>query len=166
MTAFNIASLERRLAALEANRGASLRFGTVVSVDAKDNSARVVLTDGNNMETWPLRVMSRRTLKDTAQCLPDIGEQVACLFSGQGKEAGVVLGACNSQAVPGPSRETGEDYTRYEDGTEIFYDRKNHILKLNVMGDIEINATKDIAITCGGTLSLDAGLIAMQEDCE
>lgn len=160
---FDYAALERRVAALEANRGASLRFGTVTGVDEKGGSVRVQLPDGDGMVSGPLRVMQSRSLKDKPQCLPDVGEPVACLFAGQGMEAGVVLGAHYSTRTPAPGQPPLLDYMRYEDGTEIWYDREAHLLKINVMGNIEINATGDMAVACGGTLSLDASHIAMQE---
>ena len=58
---FDMAALERRIAALEANRGASLRFGTVVGIGEDGGSARVQLHDGDGMVTYPLRVLQKRT---------------------------------------------------------------------------------------------------------
>lgn len=163
---FDFAALERRVSALEANRGASLRFGTVTEVNANTGAARVQLGDGDNLVSWPLRVLQRRSLKDKIQCLPDLGEPVAALFSGQGLEQGVVLGACYSTKTPAPSQPAAHDYVRYEDGTEIWYDRKKHELRLNVLGRLMINARDGISITCGGTISMDASDIFMQEGCE
>lgn len=141
---FNIAALERRIKALEANRGASLRFGTVTEVSEADGTARVQLPDGQNMVSHPLRVMQPRTLKDKKQCFPDIGEPVACLFAGQGFEQGVVLGAVYSPKCQSPNQQGGQDYTKYEDGTEIWYDRKAHKLIAKVKGDSEIEAEGSI----------------------
>lgn len=138
MSGFDFAALERRVAALEANRGASLRFGTVVGVDAAAGTARVRLDDGDNMVTAPLRVLARRTLRDKEQCLPDIEEPVACLFSGQGLETGVVLGAHYSDKTLSPGQEATEHYHKYEDGTELRYDRKAHKLQAKVKGDVEM----------------------------
>ena len=41
MSGFDYAQQERRIAALEANRGASLRFGIVTGVDPASGTARV-----------------------------------------------------------------------------------------------------------------------------
>lgn len=141
---FDFAALERRVAALEANRGASLRFGTVTGVDAGNGSARVQLEDGDGMVSAPLRVLQRRSLKDKAQCLPDIGEPVACLFAGQGMEAGVVLGAHYSTQTPAPDQTATHDYIVYEDGTEVWYDRKAHKLIAKVKGDAEVETEGQI----------------------
>ena len=132
MSGFDYAQQERRIASLESNRGASLRFGTVTGVDTATGTARVQLPDGDGMVTMPLRVLGRRTLKDKAQALPDIGEPVACLFSGQGLEQGVILGAHYTAKTPSPNQEAQVDYVRYEDGTELWYDRKGHKLTAKV----------------------------------
>lgn len=137
MPGFDLAALERRIAALEANRGASLRFGTVTGVDVS-GSARVQLEDGDGMVSGALRTLQRRSLKDKEQCLPDLGEPVACLFAGQGMEAGVVLGACYSTQTPAPGQTATHDYMFYEDGTEIWYDRAAHKLIAKVKGDADI----------------------------
>ena len=57
---FDYAALERRIAALEANRGASLRFGKVVGVTG--GAARVQLADGQDMVSAPLPTLQRRVL--------------------------------------------------------------------------------------------------------
>lgn len=153
---FDFAALERRVAALEANRGASLRFGTVTGVDAANGSARVQLEDGDGMVSAPLRVLQRRSLKDKAQCLPDIGEPVACLFAGQGMEAGVVLGAHYSTQTPAPDQTATHDYTVYEDGTEVWYDRKGHKLIAKVKGDAEVETEGQITARAKKSIRLQS----------
>ena len=76
----------------------------MTGVDTATGTARVQLPDGDGMVTMPLRVLGRRTLKDKAQALPDIGEPVACLFSGQGLEQGVILGAHYTAKTPSPTK--------------------------------------------------------------
>lgn len=166
---FDFAALERRVIALEKNRGASLRFGTVVGHGDDGGSVRVRLPDGEDMVTMPLRVLQKRTLKDQNQCLPDLNEPVACLFSGQGLEQGVVLGAHYSGKCPSPRREAQQDYVRYEDGTEIWYDRTAHKLVAKVQGDAEmeieghvsIKARQDVLVESKSRISLKAPVIAL-----
>lgn len=158
---FDMAKLERRLAALEANRGASLRFGTVTEVSEADGTARVQLPDGQNMVSHPLRVMQARSLKDKKQCFPDVGEPVACLFAGQGFEQGVVLGAVYSPKCAAPNQQSGQDYTKYEDGTEIWYDRKSHKLIAKVKGDVEAKSTGNICLEAAKEITFKAPHINM-----
>lgn len=154
---FDFAALERRVAALEANRGASLRFGVVTGVDAAGGSVRVQLPDGDGMVSAPLRVLQRRSLKDKAQCLPDIGEPVACLFSGQGLESGVLLGAHYSTQAPAPGQEASTDYVVYEDGTQLWYDRKAHKLIARVKGDAEVETEGQITARAKKTVVVESG---------
>ncbi|MCL2791070.1 MAG: phage baseplate assembly protein V [Desulfobulbus sp.] len=152
----DFASLARRLKALEQNRGAVLRWGTVTEVDEKAGSARVKINDADSIVTMPLRVLQRRTLKDQEQSLPDIGEQVACLFSGQGFEQGLVLGAAYSDKDPSPGWPPHVWYRKFEDGTEMEYDRKEHKLTLNVNGDMIIRAS--------GTITINGAYVYIQEE--
>ncbi len=162
MSGFDFAALERRIAALEANRGASLRFGVVTGVNTKDGSVRVQLPDGDNMVSAPLRVLQRRSLKDKAQCLPDIGEPVACLFSGQGLESGVVLGAHYSTQTPAPGQQASTDYVVYEDGTEIWYDRKAHKLIARVRGEVSIRSLGELVAESASSITLKAPHIRLE----
>ncbi|MDR0476764.1 MAG: phage baseplate assembly protein V [Desulfobulbaceae bacterium] len=151
----DFASLHRRLKALESNRGAVLRFGTVTEVDEKAGAARVKIDDAGGTVTAPLRVMQRRALKDQEQSLPDIGEHVACLFSGQGFEQGLIIGAHYSDKNPSPARPAHVWYYKFEDNTEIEYDRQEHRLTMNISGDIIIKAR--------GTIKMNAAHISIQE---
>lgn len=149
------ARADRRLAALENARPAALRFGEVVGVDEADGSVRVRVKDAGGVTTKPLRTLQPRSLRDQHQELPDIGEQVACLVSGQGAEEGVILGAICNKQVAAPGRPPQNWYRRFADGTEIEYDRAAHKLRLAVQGDIEISAT--------GEIKINAAHIRMQE---
>ena len=93
------------------------------------------------MVSAPLPTLQRRVLKDQEIKLPDDGEPVACLFAGQGMEAGVVLGAVYSKATPDPEQERQVEFSRFSDGTVIFYDREAHKLYADVKGDVDLKTT-------------------------
>lgn len=152
----DLASLERRIRALENNRGASFRFGVVSSVDEKTGTARVQLPDGEGLVSQPLRVSQRRTLKDQSQELPDVGEHVACIFSGQGFEEGAVLGAVYSKLDASPGRPSHSWYMKFADGTEIEYDRQSHHLSAKVKGTADIEADKDVKVSTQTVMTLAA----------
>lgn len=145
----NIAQLERRVSMLEANRGSSLRFGTVTESNAQ-GSARVKLHDGENMVSMPVRTLHRRTLKDQDFCLPDLGEQVAVLFEGQGLEEGCILGAIYSDKDSAPDEEQHMEYYRFSDGTTIFYDREKHKFYAFIKGEAEIEIDKEALVKIKG----------------
>jgi phage baseplate assembly protein V len=148
--------LERRIKSLEANRGAILRWGTVTAVDETAGSARVQIDDADGIVSMPLRVLQQRTLKDQHQELPDIGEHVACMFSGQGFEQGIVLGAVYSDKDPCPAHEPQVRYRRFEDGTELQYDRKTHRLTGTVKGWVDLTVEKDVTVKVLQKVTIDA----------
>lgn len=141
-----LAELERRVSELESNRGASFRFAEVASVDEKTGTARVKLPDGDDLVSMPLRVSQRRTLKDQSQELPDVGEHVACIFTGQGLEDGAIMGAVYSEKDGSPGRPSHCWYNKFEDGTEIEYDRKTHKLTAKVKGSVEVESEKEVKV--------------------
>lgn len=150
MNAFDFAALERRVTALEGAYPASLRFGVVVGVEG--GFARVQLADGQDLVSAPLPTVQRRVLKDQEIKMPDVGEPVAVLFSGQGREMGVILGACYSPATPDPGQPQAFEYSRFSDGTEIFYDRDAHKLRARVAGDAEIETTGQASVRAQGKI--------------
>lgn len=66
--------------------------------------------------------------------------------------------------MPDPQQEPHLEFSRFEDGTIIMYDRKKHKLYADVKGDIEIKATgnanmtvqKNVSLTVQGSISIDA----------
>lgn len=146
-----LAALERAVQSLQANPAASLRFGSVTGVEG--GFARVQLPDGQNMVSALIPTMQPRVLKDQDIKMPDIGEPVVCAFAGQGLETGVLLGACYSPVTPDPGQPPHMDYHRYEDGTELWYDREEHKLIAKVKGDVEAEITGNVQATIEGNLT-------------
>lgn len=153
---FDMASFDRRIGALEGNRGASLRFATVSTVQPEKGTVRVVLEDGDGMVSYPLQVLFPRAGKDTVQDMPDVGDRVAVLFSGAGLEAGVVLGGYYSDANVAPSKNSDVFYRRFSDGTELSYDRKAHKLSASVQGDAECTVTGSASLTAEGAVMIES----------
>ena len=141
---FDYAALERRVSALESAQNASLRFGRVTSVSG--GKVRVELPDGQKVNSYELSTIQKRVLKDQDIKMPDIGEPVACLFSGQGNEQGLVLGAYYNGQENDPGQIQSIDYHRYEDGTILAYDRENHVLLADVKGQCDIKAEKTVTV--------------------
>lgn len=157
---FDFAALERRIAALESAQTASLRFGRVTGVSG--GKVRVEFADGQSMNSYDLSTVQSRVLKDQDIKMPDIGEPVVCLFSGQGCEQGVCLGAYYNGQENDPGQPSTMDYHRYEDGTELFYDRQNHKLVAKVMGDCEIDCEKTMVAHAKEEITLKAPQIKIQ----
>ena len=79
--------------------GATFAFGIVTAVDARAGLGAASLPEYDNLETAFLPVLQRRTHRDKALNLPDVGEQVVLLLDLRGED-GVILGAIWSDADP------------------------------------------------------------------
>lgn len=124
-----------------------LRFGVVVAIDESRGMARVQYTDMDGEVSYWLAVVKQKTLKDKQYFLPDIGEHVAVLIDDRAEE-GVVLGAIYSDADPVPVSSKDKYHIRFNDGTMIEYDRKEHKLTADVKGDIEVKSTGRCDVDC------------------
>ncbi len=156
---FDFAALERRVAALESFSPASLRFGRVTGIEG--GKCRVQLRDGQGVVSHTISTVQPRVLKDQDIKMPDIGEPVACLFSGQGREEGVVLGAYYNEQEQDPKQSPTHDFHRYADGTEQRYDREAHefVLDVNPGGSILLRVgASQIKIT-GDRILIESPLV-------
>ena len=135
--------------------GATFRFGTVSAVDAATCRVRVRLPDYDNLRTYWLPVLQRKTQDDKDYHLPDIGEQVVALLDERGED-GVVLGAIYSTADPPPVESGDKRHVRFSDGTTVDHDRASHRLTIHCVGEIEIVADGNIRLRAGGNIEIAA----------
>ena len=68
-----------------------IRIGEVTSINPEAFTARVRFEDRDNVESYDLRILVRGSLKDKFFHMPDVGENVLCLFLPSGVEAGFIL---------------------------------------------------------------------------
>jgi phage baseplate assembly protein V len=129
-----------------------VRVGIVTNRYPDRGTVRVQLVDVDEQVSYEIPVIFSKTLKDKAYYMPDIGEHVVCLFSGQGLEQGFCLGAIYSVSDAVPKSDNNIMHIRFEDGTIIEYDRKSHKLLADVKGDIEIKATGRADVECQGQI--------------
>ena len=115
-----------------------VRVGVVTSTDPAAATARVRCADADNLVTWPLRVLNHKTCADKSYWMPDVGDQVLCLFLPLGPEQGFVVGAFYSSADQPPVRDQDKHHVLYKDGTWLEYDRKEHKLHGVIKGDVEL----------------------------
>lgn len=132
-----------------------IRVGTVSSVNAAAGSVRVAFVAQDDMVTYELPVITRGSKNNKDYWLPDVDEQVLCLFlpntSGRGVCDGFVLGTFYS-SVDAPVENSGDVHAvKYGDGTIIKHDRST--------GKLTINATGDIDIIAGGKITINGQTI-------
>lgn len=132
-----------------------IRVGTVSSVNAAAGTVRVAFAAQDDMVTYELPVITRGSKNNKDYWLPDVDEQVLCLFlpntSGRGVRDGFVLGTFYS-SVDAPMENSGDVHAvKYGDGTIIKHDRST--------GKLTINATGDIDIIAGGKITINGQTI-------
>ncbi len=155
----NLADLEARAARLESRNYVSMRYGRVTGT--KDGEAQIQLNGADEHNTNSYQTLQRRVLRDQKIKLPDIGDTALVLESGQREEQGAYLGAPYSQAVPGPGQEQQVAYNKYEDGTELWYDRKAHTLTAKVNGNVSVEAKGMVSVSSETGIKLRAPFIGL-----
>lgn len=144
-----LAGMANRLDALEAKVNQMIRVCTVSSVQDGAGTVRVKLPDLGNMVSEPLPVVVRKTQDDKDFWLPDVGEQVVCVFLPIGLEQGFVLGSFYQKVDKVPVSSRDKWHKRFKDGAVLEYDRASHILTATVPGEIDATAplVKIVALT-------------------
>lgn len=123
-----------------------LQFGLVSQVDYLRCRVKVRLEEFEGLETWWLKVPQRHTKATKSRpLLPEIGEQVAVLLQCDGVN-GVVLGGIYSTAEPPPVTDQDSEFVRFSDGTEVSYDRASHVLMVNCVGAISLQASQPVTV--------------------
>jgi phage baseplate assembly protein gpV len=139
--------------------GATLRDGHVSSYDADTHTARVVFDDLDDMVSHPFPVILPNTLKNKDEIHLDAGEHVMCLCMGNGIESGVVLGCVYDKKNLPPTGDPDVRTTRFDDGTTMTMDRKQHIFEIKdsfgsafkmADGYIDLKPAKKVRIKKGG----------------
>ena len=133
-----------------------IRTGFVVAQDANKHRVRVELRDTvtNQLVSQFLPVLIPRASSDLHYDLPDIGDQVLCLFGGNGLEQGYVVGSMYGKQKP-PVGDANKVHRKFKDGSTIEYDRESHKLTANINGDIDIHATGQINIKADGEIIIN-----------
>lgn len=134
------------------------RVGFVVSRQPEKHRVRVEFRDtvtAKLVSGW-LPVLVPRASADMAFDLPDVGDQVLCLFLGNGLEEGFVLGSMYGAQKP-PVASGDKFHRTFSDGTTLEYDRAAHKLRASVKGDVEASVTGNVEVTLQGNGKVTAG---------
>lgn len=122
-----------------------IRVGRVSSLGKA--TARVVFPDRQNMVSYDLQVIVRKSQNDKDYWMPDIGEQVVCLFLPSGNAQGFILGSFYSDVDQPPVDNPNKRHVTFADGTVIEYDRSTHTLTVNAQGPVNIVAAGNVNVT-------------------
>lgn len=122
--------------------GVHARFGYVYKFDPETHRARIQFPDKDGLISAWIPVAVPNTKKNKDEFPLDKDEHVFCLFMGNGLEQGIVLCSIWDDKNRPPVKDKDIRVTTFEDGTVISYDRKKHLLKIDVKGNVEINGTR------------------------
>ena len=110
------------------------KVGEVSSVDTAKCTARVVFDDEDSINSYDLPIMQRNTFGNADYGLPDIGEDVLCLFLGPGQEDGFIIGSFYAGEVTPPENSQDKRTVVFKDGTRFSYDRSTHVFTATIEG--------------------------------
>ena len=110
----------------------NFKIGEVSSINPVKCTARVIFDDENSMVTYDLPIMQRNSLGNRDYQMPDIGEDVLCLFRSDGFEDGVIIGSFYGGDVGPPETTADRRTVVFKDGTRICYDRAAHTLTVTI----------------------------------
>lgn len=147
----------------------TLRFGFVTALDAAGCRVRVQFPDLDGLESYWLPVLRPKTHKDKHYCLPDVGEQVACLLDGEGEE-GVVLGAVFGDRDPAQGGGPDVFEIRFGNGDALRHNRVDGSWFIQCAGPVTVEAGGPVVVrapsvtldtpqtTCTGNLTVQKAL--------
>lgn len=135
-----------------------IRIGEVSSVDAEKGTARVVFDDFDSIVSYDLQVICRNTFANHDYAMPDIGEDVICIFLPTGTEAGFILGSVYAGEITPPESTIDRRCVVFSDGTKFVYDRAAHALTATI-GDTSITVNQDsVDVESKSTIHAKVGL--------
>jgi phage baseplate assembly protein V len=137
-----------------------IRVGFVVGREDGFHRVRVEVPDTTSgaLTTHSLQVLTMRAKEDRSYDLPDVGDQVLCLFLPFGKEVGFVLGSMYSEEEMPPVDSGDKTHRTYKDGTVMEYDRDSHQYTADIKGAAGMKTEKDIKAEAGTTIETTAPL--------
>jgi phage baseplate assembly protein V len=152
-----ISELDERVRALESLLANVVRIGVVVSTNPAAHTVRVAFGDRDNIVSSPLPVLVPKAHSDKFYRLPDVGEQVLCVFLPSGVEQGFAIGALYSRADATPAASQDRHIVQYADGTRTEYDRASHTITITI-GDTAATLDREkVLLTAGGVQVLIDG---------
>ncbi len=118
-----------------------IRKGTVCAVDPKTMSVKVEFSEKDSLPSPFLPVLCQGAGGNKCYWLPDIGDQVVCLYEANDKNAssGWVLGTYFTEAHPPQVADVEIRRLDFGDGSFMEFNRSNGSLTIQCTGNIVIN---------------------------
>lgn len=119
-----------------------VRVGVVSSINSGDCTAKVAFKEfDGGIVSYDLPIMVKQSMRNKDYWLPDINEQVICVFLPTGLEQGFILGSFYSDVDKTAVQNPDVRQVTFGDGAVFEYNRKTHALKISGLTVAEIQAT-------------------------
>ena len=141
-----------------------VRIGEVSSIDPVKCTARVVFDDEESMVSYDLPVLQRNTMGNRDYQMPEVGEDVVCLFRSGGCEDGFIIGSFYAGQVTPPETSPDKRTVVFRDDTKVSYDRASHKLSVQIDGttivadrqSVVVETPKAASVKSGQTVDIEA----------
>lgn len=128
-----------------------VRFGKVSQINKEKQTVQVLFEDLDGTTSNDLPIIYPHTLKNRVVKLPEINEEVVCIFS-EGESDGCCIGSYANDSMRPSTIERFE----FEDGTVLQYDTVAH----HLLADIKGTATlKSEHIILQGNVTLEGDMV-------
>lgn len=142
------------------------RVGIVNSIDPQKGTARVRFPDDDDVISYDLQVLHRNTFRNKDYNMPDIGEDVLCLFLANGLADGFVLGSVYAGEVIPPEAIGDKRTVVFADASRFSYDRVTHQMEITIGAtsiianpqSVIINTPVSVDVVSGQSITANAGV--------
>ena len=138
-----------------------IKIGEVSSINPSQGTARVLFDDDDSIVSFDLQVLQRNTFKNRDYAMPDVGEDVLCLFLPTGTEEGFILGSLYAGEVM-PKEGSGDVRSVvFADGSRLSFNRSTSELDITI-GATSIKVTgQNVNIVAPTVIDLKAPTITL-----
>ena len=118
-----------------------VRIGVISSVNPKDMKARVLFEE-RDVVSAELDIVVQGSLHNTSYWLPQINEQVLCLFLATGNQKGFILGSLYNKTDVPKINNVNKIRHDFKDGSFVEHDHTTGDMLVQATGNVTIKARK------------------------
>jgi len=131
-----------------------VKTGKVVSVNPEKATVRVEIRDIDQKVSYEMPVVYHRTVKDKTYYMPEVGEEVICVFVNETE--GFVLGSVYHEENTPPASDKNLFVYEFEDGTKIAYDKNS--------GKLTVENPKEVILKVQNTINEETQTLSIKAD--
>lgn len=142
-----------------------IKIGSVSSINPEKHTARVTFTEDQNQTTAEMSIICRNTYSNCDYDLPDLNEDVLCIFRPCGESDGFIIGSFYDGKITPPTSNLNTRMVKFSDDTTVTYDRAGHNLDIKIgqtsihadQSTVSVKTSTNISLESGGTINIKAG---------